>query len=224
MIVFENVTKTFGKHSILKDINLVVSSGEFVSLVGKSGAGKSTLIKMLSGQVLPTRGDVKVDDMSIPNLNAGKLQQYRRRIGVVHQDFLLLDKKTVYENVAFAMEVCGYGNREISKRVSTTLEIVGLGGKENCYPHELSGGEKQRAAIARALIHKPNLLLADEPTGNLDPENSDDIFDILMKINSLDTTIILTTHDDTRVNKIKKRVVLIDQGRIVSDREQGRYR
>ena len=223
MIIFDNVEYHIKEYLILSGVNIVISSGEFVSVVGKSGAGKSTFLKLLSGELFPSEGEVKIDGLSISKMSRKTLQMFRRNIGVVHQDFLLLEKKTIYENIAFAMEVCGYKNRDIKVRVNTILEIVGLEGKGDRYPHELSGGEKQRASIARALIHKPKLLLADEPTGNLDPETSVDIFDLLLKINALDTTVIVTSHDDEIVNSIKKRVIVIDNGAVVSDREKGKY-
>ena len=224
MIIFEDVEKQIKGHTILSDVNVVIDNGEFVVIVGRSGAGKSTFLKMLSGEIYPSKGEVKVDNMPIIKMSNRTLQIFRRNIGVVHQDFLLLDKKTVYENIAFAMEVCGYKSKDIKIRVSTILEIVGLEGKENRYPHELSGGEKQRTAIARALIHKPKLLLVDEPTGNLDPKQSADIFDLLLKINALDTTVLVTTHNDQIVNSIKQRVLVIENGSIVSDREKGKYK
>jgi len=224
MIVFDNVEKTIEKNTILSGVNIVIQSGEFVSVVGKSGAGKSTFLKLLFGERKPTFGDIKVDGLSIPKMSRSMLQKFRRNIGIVHQDFLLLEKKTVYENIAFAMEVCGYKTKGIKLRVKTILEIVNLEGKENRYPSELSGGEKQRTAIARALTHKPKLLLADEPTGNLDPETSREIFDLLLKINSLETTVIVTTHDDEIVDSIDKRVIVIDNGHVISDRVKGRYK
>lgn len=224
MIIFENIEKKIGPHIILADVNIVIENGEFVSIVGKSGAGKSTFLKILSGEASPTQGIISIDGISLDGMSAETLQLFRRNIGVVHQDFLLLEKKTVYENIAFAMEVCGYPSKDIQKRVHTILDIVDLQGKQNRYPHELSGGEKQRTAIARALIHKPKLLLADEPTGNLDPQNSADIFDLLLKINELNTTVIVTTHDEHIVNSIQKRVITIDNGFIVSDRQQGGYK
>ncbi len=224
MITFENIEKEIDGHIILSNINLVIQPGEFVCLVGKSGVGKSTLFKILSGEILPTHGDVMVDGVSIPSMSSAKLQKFRRNMGFVHQDFLLLNKKTVYENIAFALEVSGYSGSQIRDRARTVLEMVGLTGKEKRYPHELSGGEKQRVAIARALIHKPKLLIADEPTGNLDPETTKDIFDLLLKINSIGTTVLVTTHNNAIVDSIQKRVVVIENGVITSDREKGKYK
>lgn len=224
MIKFKKVSKIFYPKTVaLKDLNLYIAPKEFVSIVGQSGAGKSTLIKLLNGQEHPNQGEIIVGGWDITNLHPKEVPILRRQIGVVYQDFKLLPRKDVYENVAFAMEVCGINNKRISTIVPQVLKIVGLKEKANRYPHQLSGGEIQRAAIARALVHRPKILLADEPTGNLDSLNTKDIIDLLLKINEFGTTVMLVTHNKDVVNRIKKRVVLIEQGEVVSDQEEGKY-
>jgi len=226
MIEFRNVTKIY--HGIqscvaLDNISFQITEKEFVSLVGQSGAGKSTVLKLIYAEEKPTSGEVLFHGNDISNIPPKLLPYHRRRIGTVFQDFKLLPKKTVYENVAFALEVVGHSNREIREFVPQILEIVGLGTKMESYPHEISGGEKQRTAIARALIHRPDLIVADEPTGNLDPISAWGIIQLLLKINSLGTTVLLATHDKDIVNRIKKRVITIDRGRMIRDHEKGKY-
>ena len=225
MIVFENVTKTYFDNVIaLEDVNFNIEEGEFISIVGQSGAGKSTLLKLLFAEEKPTRGNVYIKKIKINRLKNSDLPKLRRHIGVVFQDFKLLDKKTVFENVAFAMEVADWPDEEIQANVSQVLEIVGLSDKVNNYPQELSGGEKQRASIARALVHRPEIIIADEPTGNLDIVNSWEIIQLLTKINQYGTTIILATHSREIVNSLNRRVITLDSGRVVRDqKDKGRY-
>ena len=223
MIIFENVTKRYGRTTVLDRLNLSILRGGFVSVIGPSGAGKSTLIYALIGAEKFQQGKISVDGYVIHEMNERALQYFRRRIGVVFQDYKLLPQKNVYENVAFALEVCGYETADIKKRVPEVLEIVGMSGKQRQFPHQLSGGEKQRLAIARALAHNPSLIVADEPTGNLDPETAKTIIDLLLKINKDGITIILTTHNAPLVDHIRKRVVRIEAGKVVSDRESARY-
>ncbi len=225
MISFENVSKIYNENSYaLKDINFVIEKGEFVSIVGQSGAGKSTLLKLIFAEEKPTKGVVLIKGRDISKIKGNKLPILRRHIGVVFQDFKLLDKKTVFENVAFAMEVSGKSDSEIKEDVPQVLEIVGLTNKLESYINELSGGEKQRVSIARALVHRPDIIIADEPTGNLDIVNTWDIIQLLMKINQYGTTVVLATHNREIVNLINKRVVTIDKGRISRDQlENGKY-
>lgn len=224
MILYDNVSKLYNSHvSALEDINLKIDKGEFVTIVGQSGAGKSTLLKLLIAEESATKGNVYFENIIVNKLKRSYLPYYRRRIGMVFQDFKLLTKKTVFENVAFAMEVAGYPPSAIKKDVPEILDIVGIKNKNLSFPKELSGGEMQRVAIARALVHRPPVLVADEPTGNLDLINSWDIIRLLIKINELGTTVILATHNREIVNSLNKRVVTIDKGRIVRDQEHGKY-
>lgn len=226
MIVFRNVKKIYsgGINTVaLDDINFEVKKGEFVSIVGHSGAGKSTLLKIIAAEEKPTSGEVLFEDQDITKLRPKELPLHRRRIGNVFQDFKLLPNKTIFENVAFALEVSGYPAKEIEKSVPQILEIVGLAHKAESYPREISGGEQQRVAIARALVHRPPLIIADEPTGNLDPISSWGIIQLLLKINKLGTTVILATHNKDIVNRVKKRVITLDQGRLSRDHSKGRY-
>ena len=223
MILFDKVFKSYNSHYALEDINLTISHGEFVSVVGQSGAGKSTLLKLLTAEEKPTEGKVFFDNRDLSQISKKDLPLLRRRIGTVYQDFKLLFQKTVYENVAFAMEVVGRSELEIKEDVPQILQLVGLEHKNKSFPKELSGGERQRVAIARALVHQPDLIIADEPTGNLDPLNTWDVVRLLLKINELGTTIILATHDREIINMLNKRVISIDKGRIIRDEEQGRY-
>lgn len=223
MILFDSVSKSYNSHNALEDINLTISHGEFVSIVGQSGAGKSTLLKLLTAEEKPTSGKVFFDNRDLSEFSRSELPFLRRRIGTVYQDFKLLFQKTVHENVAFAMEVVGRKEREIKEDVPQILQLVGLEHKTRNFPKELSGGERQRVAIARALVHQPDLIIADEPTGNLDPLNTWDVIRLLLKINELGTTIILATHDREIINMLNKRVVSLDKGRIIRDEEQGRY-
>ena len=224
MIYFNNVSKLYLKDSpALEDINLTISAGEFVSLVGHSGAGKTTLIKLILAEEHPTSGNVFFESTDIHTLSGRELTKLRRRIGVVFQDFKLLPNKTAYENIAFAMEASGKTDEEIKSDVPHVLDLVDLGDKIFNFPHQLSGGERQRLAIARAIINQPELIIADEPTGNLDPINTYEVVQILKKINDLGTTIILTTHNRGVIESIGKRVISLDKGRIVRDDKDGKY-
>jgi len=225
MILFDNVSKIYNDDSVaLKDINFKVKKGEFISIVGQSGAGKSTLLKMIFAEERPTKGDVFIKGRNISKIKNNKLPILRRHIGVVFQDFKLLDKKTVFENVAFAMEVSGRSDLDIKEDVPQVLEIVGLSDKITNYTTELSGGEKQRVSIARALVHRPDIIVADESTGNLDLVNTWDIIQLLTKINLYGTTIVLATHDREIVNLVNRRVVTIDNGMITRDQtDKGKY-
>ena len=226
MVIFDHVTKQYGKtdRPAVEDINLSVAKGEFISLVGKSGAGKSTLLKLLIGEEKPTEGKVMFLESDVARLRPSDLAWHRRRIGVVFQDFRLLERRTVYENVAFAMEVVGKPGKEIKEVVPQALKLVGLQGHEHRFPRQVSGGEKQRVAIARALVHNPNLIIADEPTGNLDPVTAWDIIRLLARINSIaGTAVILATHNKDIVNALKKRVVLLEDGKLIRDDTSGRY-
>lgn len=225
MLYVENVTKKYLNDTFaLKDLNLTIEKGEFVFVVGRSGMGKSTLIKLIIGEEKPTSGRIKINQWVINDLTPHQLPYYRRQIGVVFQDFRLLEKKTVSENIAFAMEVSGLSDEAIEKKVPEMLELVGLQEKGDRFPEELSGGEQQRVAIARALVHNPKMLIADEPTGNLDIHNSQEIVELLDLINQRGTTVIVATHDKTIVDQFKKRVVTIENGTVVRDEERGGYR
>ena len=204
-------------------IDLEIGDGEFVFLVGPSGSGKTTIIKMLTGEVKPTDGEIEVNGFALRYMKQRQLPKLRRTLGVIFQDFRLIDDKSVYENVAFAMRVVGASKKEISKRVPYVLDLVGLEGRENRRPPELSGGEQQRVAIARALVNSPRLIIADEPTGNLDPVKSLELMLLLEKINELGTTVLIVTHEKELVNSFSKRVVAIDAGSVVSDGMDGYY-
>lgn len=224
MITLLHVSKSYSKkNQVLRDANIYIKAGEFVSLVGQSGAGKTTLVKLLIGEERADEGQVVVGDWDITKLNRHEIPYLRRQIGVIFQDFKLLPKKTLKENVAFALEVCGASRGKINKIVPSVLKIVGLEDKANRYPHEVSGGEQQRAAIARSLVHQPRILLADEPTGNLDAINADEIIDLLLRINKFGTTVILVTHNKEIVNRLNRRVITMDRGRVVSDLAHGKY-
>jgi len=208
----------------LEGVNLKIKHGEFVSLVGPSGAGKSTLLRLLTKEISPQEGEVILDGVDLATLSNSEIPVLRRKIGTVYQDFKLLANKNAFENVAFALEVCGADEDEINTDAPKVLNIVGLSDKVNNFPHQLSGGEKQRLAIARALIHRPKIILADEPTGNLDPVNAHDVVELLTKINKLGTTVILATHNREVVNIIGKRVVTMEKGKIMRDQgENGKY-
>lgn len=218
------MTKKYaGDITAVSDVSFKIAKGEFVALVGPSGAGKSTLIKILIREEVPTSGRILVADRDIFQLKEQELPYYRRKVGVIYQDFKLLAKKTVYENVAFALEVVGSPTSLIKKRVSEMLTLVGLENRSNALSEELSGGEKQRVSIARALVHEPKLLIADEPTGNLDPVNSWEIIELLFKINKAGTVVLLATHDKEVVDAIHKRVISMKEGKVVDDRENGKY-
>ncbi len=224
MIKFENVSKIFpGDFIALEDINLIFEKGEFVSIVGPSGAGKSTLLKLVYAEENPTSGEVYFNERSIGGIKKKLLPFFRRNIGTVFQDFKLLPYRTVFENVAYALEAAGESNSEIAERVPDILDIVGLLDKMEKYPKQLSGGEQQKVSIARALVHRPLVIIADEPTGNLDPINSWEIIQLLLKINELGTTVLLASHNKNIVDKIGKRVVAMDRGKIVRDHRKGKY-
>lgn len=226
MILLDRVTKTYAKTKkpAINRISLHVEPKEFVIVVGTSGAGKSTFLKLLTREEKPTSGKIIVGGIDYDLLKDKQIPLLRRKIGVVFQDFKLLPQRTVFENVAFALEIAGMSNREIKSTVPKVIELVGLTGKEGKFPHQLSGGEQQRVAIARAVVRQPKILIADEPTGNLDPKHSWDIVRLLEKINRYGTTVILTTHNADIVNKLKRRVITMEHGKIVSDQAQGSYR
>jgi len=225
MIEYRDVSTIYdGDFMALDHVNLEIKDGEFVSLVGPSGAGKSTLLRLLTKELTPDTGKVILDELDLSTLTTAEVPFLRRKIGTVFQDFKLLSRKNTFENVAFALEVCGAEPDEINEDVPKVLNIVGLTEKINNFPHQMSGGEKQRLAIARALIHRPKIILADEPTGNLDLVNSYDVVKLLMKINEFGTTVILATHNREIVNYIGRRVITMERGRVVRDQmEQGKY-
>lgn len=224
MIQLLNVTKIYPNGvCALHDVSVKINKGEFVFLVGPSGAGKSTFIKLLIREELPTKGQILIDGKNILRLKKSEVAKLRRNIGIVFQDFRLLADRTVFENVAFAMEVLERSKKEIKARVPSVLEMVKLDGKEDYFPYQLSGGEQQRVAIARAIVNGPRVLIADEPTGNLDPDTSWDIMDILNEINRRGTTVVMATHARNIVNKMRKRVIALEHGRIVRDEEGGGY-
>ena len=218
MITFENVTKSYGNGApALSNLNIEIEDGEFVFVVGTSGSGKSTFIKLLLKELEPTEGKIIVNDTELRKLRSGKTAKYRRKVGVVFQDFRLLKDRNVYENIAFAQRVIGVSTREIKKNVPRMLSLVGLSEKYKSFPNELSGGEQQRVALARALVNKPALLLADEPTGNLDPGNSWEITKLLDEINKQGTTVVVVTHNMEIVERMQKRVITMKKGIKVSD-------
>ncbi len=224
MLHLEHVSKIYRDNSLALDgINIQIKPKEFVSIVGHSGAGKSTLLKMILAEDKPTKGKVYFEDIDIHTLSRSEMNDYRRRIGTVFQDFRLIPNMTAYENIAFAMEAAGRTDEEIAADVPHVLELVDLKKKMHNFPHQLSGGEKQRVAIARAIVNQPDLIIADEPTGNLDPVNTFEIIQILKKINDLGTTIILTTHNKGVVDNIGKRVISMEAGKIVRDDKDGKY-
>lgn len=226
MILLDRVSKTYNRKgsAALQRISLHIDAKEFVIIVGASGAGKSTLLKLLTREEKPSGGKIIVGGIDYEGLHDRDIPKLRRRIGVVFQDFKLLQNKTVFENVAFALEIIGVSSREIRNTVPKVLDIVGLKDKANSMPRELSGGERQRVAIARAIVRQPKILIADEPTGNLDPKHAWDVIRVLEKINKYGTTVILTTHNQEIVNKLKRRVVTIADGKISSDRANGEYK
>ncbi len=224
MIKFVNVTKIYEPDTtVLENISFEIKQGEFVSFVGKSGAGKTTLLRLLLGMEKPTTGEVFFQNTNIKDADDLTLQQIRRKIGGIYQDYKLLNTKTVYENVAYILAVEGKENFEIDREVPKVLEIIGLGDKMNNFPAELSGGEQQRLAIARALVNHPEVIVADEPTGNLDPYNTHEVITLLEKINKTGRTVILSTHDRDVINKLGKRVITIEDGRIIRDEENGKF-
>jgi cell division transport system ATP-binding protein len=223
MIKFENVSKKFGSVAAIEDIDLEIKKGEFVFLVGPSGAGKSTLLRILTKEVDPTSGKVLVNHIDITKIKDKDIPQHRRKIGFVFQDFKLLDDRTVFENVELTLEVLGASAEEIEKKVEHTLKLVEIWDRRNLFPRQLSGGEAQRTAIARAIIGKPDILLTDEPTGDLDPKTAWGVIQLLNEINSWGTTIVMATHNAEIVNTLKRRVVLIKGGRIIKDSAEGKY-
>ena len=224
IIAMDHISKHYSTGvEALHDISIRIQKGEFVFVVGKSGSGKSTFIKLLLKELDPTEGRLFGGGRQVTNLTRKRISLYRRKIGVVFQDFRLLKNKTVYENVAFAQEIIGMTKREIEVNVPIMLEMVGLQGKENMYPHELSGGEQQRVAIARALINQPTILLADEPTGNLDPQMAWDIMMLLQEVNKMGTTVVVVTHNNDIVDVMQKRVINLENGILVRDEMKGGY-
>jgi len=224
VIKFDNVTKIYPPEiPVLQDVSFEIKAGEFVSIVGKSGAGKTTLIRLVLGLEIPTTGSVFFKEKNISDVAGPELQELRRKIGCVYQDYKLLPTKTVYENVAYIMEVEGMGDEEIAKKVPVILEMMGLQEKIENFPSELSGGEQQRLAVARALVNNPDVVMADEPTGNLDPYNSYEVIRLLEKINKTGKTVVLLTHDREIVNKLGRRVITIENGKVIRDEPKGRF-
>lgn len=224
IIAMDHVSKQYSTGvEALSDVSICIHKGEFVFVVGKSGSGKSTFIKLLLKELNPTEGRIFVGGRQVTNLKRKQVWLYRRKIGVVFQDFRLLKNKTVFENVAFAQEIIGMTKRDIARNVPIMLEMVGLKGKEKMYPHELSGGEQQRVAIARALINQPTILLADEPTGNLDPKTAWDIMMLLEEVNKMGTTVVVVTHNNDVVDVMQKRVINLEDGVLVRDEKKGGY-
>jgi cell division transport system ATP-binding protein len=227
MIEFKNVTKEYAPNLFkeakvaLQNVSFEVKAGEFVTLCGRSGAGKTTILKLISCEEKPTSGTVMFDDTNTSDVKKSDAYLIRQKIGFIFQDYKLLSYKTVYENVAYALEAFDFNEKLVKDEVMQVLELVGLENKANCLPKELSGGEKQRVSIARALIHRPEIILADEPTGNLDPYHTRDIIKILLKINEGGATVILSTHDKETVNSLHKRVITLENGRIIRDEEEG---
>ncbi len=227
MVSFQNVTKIYqsslGPMTALANVSFEVKGGEFVSIVGRSGAGKTTILRLLLAEEKPTAGLIFFEGQDVHKIKPSKLPFFRRKIGVVFQDYKLLPLKTTYKNIAFVMELMGYEDSEIAREVPQVLELVGLQERANNLPEELSGGEKQRVAIARALIHKPEIILADEPTGNLDPFHTQGIIKLLAKINEMGATVILATHNKEIINSLQKRVITLDAGKIIRDEERSRF-
>lgn len=223
MIYFNKVTKKYKDNTSLEDVSIAITRGEFVAIVGHSGAGKTTLTKLILAEEAPTDGSVYFESIDIHKLTPKELTKLRRKIGIVFQDFRLLPNKTTYENIAFALEAIGKDDEEIRRDVPHVLELVDLNSKAFHFPHQLSGGEKQRLAIARAIITQPDIIIADEPTGNLDPINTVEVVNLLKKINDLGTTVILTTHNRAVLDQVKKRVITLENGRVVRDDKDGKY-
>ena len=224
MLEFIEVNKIYNNDvCALKDLSFKVEDGEFVFLIGASGAGKTSKIKMLLREIKPTSGEIIVDNVNIVKLRNRKIPQLRKTMGVVFQDFRLLEGKTVFDNIKYPLQILGVSKRVITKRVTEILELVGLSDRANSFPNQLSGGEQQRVCIARALVNKPKYLIADEPTGNLDPNTSEGIMKLLLDVNAKGTTVIVSTHDRDIVNKLKKRVISMDHGEMINDEERGGY-
>ncbi|MEY4493395.1 MAG: cell division ATP-binding protein FtsE [Actinomycetota bacterium] len=225
LIRFDHVTKQYPNSEIpaLSDVALTIEDGEFVFLVGSSGSGKSTMIRLLLKEEVASDGTIEVDSINVGEISSKDLPEFRRAMGVVFQDFRLLPNRTVYENIAFALEVIGADDEEIEQRVPAVLELVSLEGKEGRFPNELSGGEQQRVALARAVVNRPKLLLCDEPTGNLDPTTSLGIVKLLDRINRTGTTVVMATHDHAMVDEMRKRTIQLEQGRVIRDESSGTY-
>ena len=224
MISFQNLTKIYPPNIVaLDNVSFNVEDKEFVCIVGRSGAGKTTLLKLLLAVEKPTQGKIFFENDDLFNIQSEKLPEFRRKIGVIFQDYKLLPSKTVYENVAYVMELMGRSDREISREIPQILKIVELEGRSHNFPAQLSGGDQQRAAVARAIAHRPQVILADEPTGNLDPYNTQDLIRLLKKINKLGTTIILATHDKEIIDSLKERVITLERGRLIRDEKEGRF-
>lgn len=224
MIIFQNVTKAYAHGTVALDkVSFKIQPGEFVSIVGRSGAGKSTVVRLLTAEEPPTKGQIFLGSYEVNKLKSSELPEFRRHIGIIFQDFRLMAKKTVFENVAFALEVAGRPQKEINEYVPQVLDMVGLKHKMLNFPTELSGGEKQRVAIARAMINRPDVLLADEPTGNLDPFNTWEVVKLLTKINELGSTVVLATHDKEVVNALGQRVITLENGMVIKDEPHGRF-
>ena len=225
MVIFENVSMTYpgGDMRAINDMSFSIDDGEFVFLVGPSGSGKTSIIKLITGEVAPESGALNVNGFDLRHMPRRKLPAMRRTLGVIFQDFRLIEDKTVYENVAFAMHVVGARNSDVKKRVPYVLDLVGLAGREKRYPREISGGEQQRVAVARAIVNSPRLLIADEPTGNLDPARSLELMLLMDRINEMGTTVLVVTHEKELVNSFSKRVVAIEDGMVISDGMDGYY-
>lgn len=223
MIQLFNLTKEYNDNKALDDVSLTINKGEFVFLVGASGAGKSTLLRLLMREELPTSGQIMIEGRSIVRMKKKEVPFYKRKLGIIFQDFRLLQDRTVYENVAFALEAMGISVKEVRKKVPLVLQKVGLEHKGDSFPNELSGGEQQRVAVARAIVNNPTILIADEPTGNLDPKTSREIMDLLAYINGKGTTVITATHDNELVDELRKRVIVLREGRVVRDSLRGGY-
>lgn len=224
MITFQKVTKIYNTKTVaLDDVSFHVNRGEFASIIGRSGAGKTTLLKLLTAEERPTRGRVLFEEYNVHKIKDSSLYRHRRCIGTIFQDYKLLPSKTVYENIAYVMEVMGADNSDIERDIPQVLDIVGLLDKKENSPRELSGGEKQRVAIARALIHRPQLIIADEPAGNLDPYHTREIIHLLLKINQMGTTVLLSTHDKEIINSLGARVLTLEEGKLIRDEERGRF-
>lgn len=224
MIILKDVTKVYKNGTeAIKKISIAIPKGQFAFIIGPSGSGKSTLVKMIMREELPTYGEVFINGYDMLGIKRHQIPAFRRSIGVVFQDFKLLPNKTAYENIEFALQITGISRRDINKIVPHLLKIVGLSQRATAYPDELSGGEKQRVALARAIANGPDLLVADEPTGNLDPKTSIGIIELLGKINKMGTTVVVATHDSNIVNRMKKRVIVLDEGKLVDDQMRGQY-
>jgi len=225
MVKFENVSMVYpgGEQKAIDDMSFTIEDGEFVFLVGPSGSGKTSVIKLITGEVEANAGELRVNGFDLRRIRRSKIPAMRRTIGVIFQDFRLIEDKTIYENVAFAMHVVGATNKDIRRRVPYVLDLVGLTGREKRYPREVSGGEQQRVAVARAIVNSPQLLIADEPTGNLDPARSLELMLLMDRINEMGTTVLVVTHEKELVNSFSKRVVAIEDGRVISDGMDGYY-